>query len=149
MVIKLKFKTNIKIPRSLIQLINYSLVGLSNMILDLLIVNILMKIFNTYNGPLLMAFNIISFLVYSLNGYVLNKKFTFKSEEKSYLKYMIVLGGSVIIESPLFSLLTTFNIFSLDKVLWANICKIISFTLGGVMCFLINKFLIFKDKKSD
>lgn len=149
MVIKLKFKTNIKIPRSLIQLINYSLVGLSNMILDLLIVNILMKIFNTYNGPLLMVFNIISFLVYSLNGYVLNKKFTFKSEEKSYLKYMIVLGGSVIIESPLFSLLTTFNIFSLDKVLWANICKIISFTLGGVMCFLINKFLIFKDKKSD
>ncbi|WP_425544837.1 GtrA family protein [Clostridium cadaveris] len=108
-----------------------------------------MKIFNTYNGPLLMAFNIISFLLYSLNGYVLNKKFTFKSEQKSYLKYMIVLGGSVIIESPLFSLLTTFNIFSLDKVLWANICKIISFTLGGVMCFLINKFLIFKDKKSD
>ncbi|MFQ9976821.1 GtrA family protein [Clostridium cadaveris] len=149
MVIKLKFKTNLKIPKSLIQLLTYSLVGLSNMILDLLIVNILMKIFNTYNGPLLMAFNIISFLLYSLNGYVLNKKFTFKSEEKSYLKYMIVLGGSVIIESPLFSLLTTFNIFSLDKVLWANICKIISFTLGGVMCFLINKFLIFKDKKSD
>ncbi|UFH66173.1 GtrA family protein [Clostridium cadaveris] len=147
--IKLKFKTNLKIPKSLIQLLTYSLVGLSNMILDLLIVNILMKIFNTYNGPLLMAFNIISFLLYSLNGYVLNKKFTFKSEEKSYLKYMIVLGGSVIIESPLFSLLTTFNIFSLDKVLWANICKIISFTLGGVMCFLINKFLIFKDKKSD
>lgn len=149
MVIKLKFKTNLKIPKSLIQLLTYSLVGLSNMILDLLIVNILMKIFNTYNGPLLMAFNIISFLLYSLNGYVLNKKFTFKSEQKSYLKYMIVLGGSVIIESPLFSLLTTFNIFSLDKVLWANICKIISFTLGGVMCFLINKFLIFKDKKSD
>lgn len=149
MVIKLKFKTNLKIPKSLIQLLTYSLVGLSNMILDLLIVNILMKIFNTYNGPLLMAFNIISFLLYSLNGYVLNKKFTFKSEEKLYLKYMIVLGGSVIIESPLFSLLTTFNIFSLDKVLWANICKIISFTLGGVMCFLINKFLIFKDKKSD
>ncbi|NME63893.1 GtrA family protein [Clostridium cadaveris] len=145
----MKFKTNLKIPKSLIQLLTYSLVGLSNMILDLLIVNILMKIFNTYNGPLLMAFNIISFLLYSLNGYVLNKKFTFKSEEKSYLKYMIVLGGSVIIESPLFSLLTTFNIFSLDKVLWANICKIISFTLGGVMCFLINKFLIFKDKKSD
>ena len=145
----IKFKTNLKIPKSLIQLLTYSLVGLSNMILDLLIVNILMKIFNTYNGPLLMAFNIISFLLYSLNGYVLNKKFTFKSEEKSYLKYMIVLGGSVIIESPLFSLLTTFNIFSLDKVLWANICKIISFTLGGVMCFLINKFLIFKDKKSD
>ena len=149
MVIKLKFKTNLKIPKSLIQLLTYSLVGLSNMILDLLIVNILMKIFNTYNGPLLMAFNIISFLLYSLNGYVLNKKFTFKSEEKSYLKYMIVLGGSVIIESPLFSLLTTFNIFTLDKVLWANICKIISFTLGAVMCFLITKFLIFKDKKSD
>ena len=145
MVIKLKFK----IPKAFRQLIIYSLVGFSNMILDLLIVNILMKIFNTYNGPLLMAFNIISFLVYSLNGYTLNKKFTFKSSEKSYLKYMIVLGGSVIIETPLFSILTVFNIFSLDKVLWANLCKILSFTIGGIMCFLINKFLIFKEKKSD
>lgn len=149
MVIKLKFKINFKIPKAFKQLIIYSLVGFSNMILDLLIVNILMKTFNTYNGPLLMAFNIISFLVYSLNGYTLNKKFTFKSSEKSYLKYMIVLGGSVIIETPLFSILTVFNIFSLDKVLWANLCKILSFTIGGIMCFLINKFLIFKEKKSD
>lgn len=144
---KLKFK--IKIPKSLKQLIIYSLVGLSNMILDLIVVNILMKAFNTYNGPLLIAFNIISFLVYSLNGYTLNKKFTFKSSKKSYSKYMMVLGGAAIIEAPLFSLLTMFNIFSLNKVLWANICKIMSFTIGGVACFLINKFLVFKDKKSD
>ena len=149
MVIKLKFKIKFKVPKTFKQLIIYSLVGFSNMILDLLIINILMKIFDTYNGPLLMAFNIISFLVYSLNGYILNKKFTFKSSEKSYLKYMIVLGVSLIIETPIFSTLTYFNIFYLDKVLWANLCKILSFTLGGIMCFLINKFLIFKEKKSD
>lgn len=128
------------------ELICYSFVGFLNLIIDLCVVNFLMFITKIYKGPILTIFSIISFFVYSLNGYKLNKKYTFKTAENSYMKYISVLALSVIIESPLFSLFSMFNVFSLNEILWANISKIVSFSIGGTLCFIINKHFVFRKK---
>ncbi len=126
------------------ELIKYALIGTVNFLLDMVVVNILMYIFQIYKGYTLVFFNVISFFVYSTNGYFMNKKYTFKSNESSYPKYITVLAISMLLDSLMFSTLTLYNVFGLNKVLWANISKLIAFATTGTLCFIVNKFVVFK-----
>ncbi len=62
----------------LTQFIKYALVGAINIIIDIIILNILSYTTGITSGKMLFVFNIIAFCVYSICGYKLNKKFTFK-----------------------------------------------------------------------
>ena len=138
----MKFFTNKKV---FTQMISYALVGTVNFLVDFSIVNILMYLFKIYSGKFLALFNIISFFAYSTTGYFLNRAFTFKSHNSSYVKYVTVLGISMLADSLILSTLTLYNIFNINKILWANIVKLFSFMVTGTACFIINKFIIFKE----
>ncbi|MFA9398264.1 MAG: GtrA family protein [Clostridiaceae bacterium] len=127
----------------IIEFIKYALVGSSNVLIDFIILNTLMHFTGIYQGSYLILFNIASFLIYSTNGYILNKKFTFKSEKASYFLYILVLGSAMIVNSLILFALSVNNTFSLDQVLWANISKLIASITSGIVSFLINKFLVF------
>jgi putative flippase GtrA len=143
-----------------IQLIKYALVGATNIIIDVIILNILSYGTGITNGKMLFIFNIISFSVYSFSGYKLNKKFTFKetSPEKAYLKYASILFFSMILNSlmlvtltsknPLIALIPSItNIVKLNH-LWLNISILIVSMFIGLLGFLINKFFVFNKKKT-
>ncbi len=149
-----------KILQSLSQFINYSLVGATNIIIEIIILNILSFTTGITHGKMLFVFNIISFSVYSISSYKLNKKFTFKetSPKKGYLQYASVLFFSMILNSFMLVLLTSRNplisllhhhrnIIHLNH-LWFNICILIDSTIIGLLGFLINKFFVFNKKKT-
>ncbi|MFD3157552.1 GtrA family protein [Haloimpatiens sp. FM7330] len=129
---------------NLMQFITYALVGGSNGLINLLIINILSRLTNIYSGKTLFLFDFIAFIAYSINGYFLNRKFTFKSKDSSYFKYAGVLAISAIFNTMLFVTLTNNNIFNLSKSIWLNISKLIASITIGIITFLVNKFFVFK-----
>lgn len=139
------------IKNNLIQFITYALIGGSNVIINFIVLNTLSSITkiysatNTYTKLILFSFEVIAFILYSINGYLLNRKFTFKYTKSSYPKYALVLGISSFFNANLFILLTAHNTFNFNAKLWFNISKLISSITIGVITFLVNKFFIFKE----
>ncbi|MCY6483784.1 GtrA family protein [Clostridium aestuarii] len=143
-------KSNCTTKQNLVQFITYALVGGSNVLINFAIINILSSITNiysatdTYSRALLYLFDIAAFGAYSINGYLLNRKLTFKSNKSSYLKYALVLGISAFFNTNIFVWLTGHNTFYLPIKLWFNLSKLIASITVGIVTFLINKFFIFK-----
>lgn len=153
-----------KTQQSLSQFIKYGLVGATNTIIDIGILNILSYTTGITHGKILFVFNTIAFLVYSICGYKLNKKFTFKnsfretSSQNAYFQYASVLFVSMLINSCMLILLTRRNplihiihhhrnIVKLNH-LWLNMSMLIGSMIVGVIGFLINKFFVFNKKKT-
>lgn len=132
------------------QFILYSIIGGSNFLIDLGILNILWHVTGIYQGFTNYIFKFISFCAYSTNGYYWNKRFTFKSDSKSnsYFKYASVLGVAMLINASILSIMTMNNIFKVNPKLWANISSLTGSIITGIASFLINKFFIFEKKQS-
>lgn len=129
----------------------YTLVGCSNTVIDVVIMNLLWSISGTYIGNINYLFKLISFSVYSTTGYMLNKKFTFKSSEKnnsSYIGYVSTAGTITAIDTVLIALITQYNIFNLSDLIWANTVNLSVCAVMGFIGFLINKFIIFGNKNT-
>ncbi|WP_291633792.1 GtrA family protein [Clostridium sp.] len=146
--------------QSLTQFIKYALVGATNVIIDVAILNILSYTTGITHGRMLFVFNLIAFCFYSICGYKLNTKFTFRetSKTKAYFQYSSVLFFSMILNSFMLVILTSRNplthllhnhrnIISLDH-LWLNISMLLGSMLIGIVGFLINKFFVFNRKKT-
>jgi putative flippase GtrA len=129
---------------SFLQFILYALIGGLNVLLDFGFLNIMMILTGINKGYMLFVFNALSFIVYSTNGYLLNKKFTFKSSQNSYFKYISVLGTAMILNGIILSNLTLHNFASVNPLLWANISKLIASMTTGTLSFIVNKFFVFK-----
>ena len=149
-----------KTTQSLAQFIKYSIVGASNTIIDIAVLNILSYTTGITHGKTLFLFNLIAFSIYSVCVYNLNKKFTFKENaaKNAYFQYASVLFFSMILNSfilvhltrrnPLIRLMNHHrNIVHLDH-LWLNISMIIGCIILGLLGFLINKFFVFNKKKA-
>jgi len=146
--------------QSITQFIKYALVGGSNMIIEFTILNILSYTTGITSGKMIFVFNFIAFSIYSVCGYNLNKKFTFRetSPKKAYFQYASVLFVGMITNSLLLIVLTSHNplinimhhhgnIVKLNH-LWFNICIIMGSMTLGLFGFLINKFFVFNKKKT-
>ncbi|MEK6266090.1 MAG: GtrA family protein [Clostridium sp.] len=142
------------------ELIKYALVGCTNVIIDILILNILSYTTGITSGKTLFVFNIIAFLVYSISGYMLNENFTFKgiARPKAYFQYASILFFSMIFNSLLLVVLTSYNplialipnepnIVRLNH-LWLSLVILTNSAVIGLLGFLINKFFVFNKKKT-
>ncbi len=97
-----------------------------------------------YSGNINYLFKLISFSIYSINGYFLNRKFTFKTKNSSYIQYASVIGIAAILNGIILSNLSSYNLLNVSQVLWSNISALIASMGTGILSFLINKFFIFK-----
>jgi len=149
-----------KTYKSLVQFIKYAFVGAINTIIDIVILNILSFSTGITHGKMLFIFNIIAFSIYSICGYNLNKKFTFKegSRTSTYFEYASVLLFGMILNSCMLVILTSrnplihlfkggSNIMKLNH-LWFNICILMDSITIGFFGFLINKFFVFNENKT-
>ncbi|MBU3159090.1 GtrA family protein [Clostridium frigoris] len=149
-----------KRTQSLAQFIKYSIVGASNTIIDIVILNILSYTTGITHGKTLFLFNLIAFCIYSICGYNLNKKFTFKENkpQNAYFQYASVLFFTMILNSfilvyltrrnPLIHLMHYHRNIAHLNHLWLNMSMLIGCIILGLLGFLINKFFIFNKKKA-
>ena len=126
------------------QFIKYTLIGGINVLIDFGILNILWIITGIYKGYINYLFKFISFIAYSTNGYFMNKKFTFKSNNNSYFKYISVLAVTAILNAFILSNLSMHNFFNFKPIIWSNISALIASIVTGIISFLVNKLFVFK-----
>ncbi|AJD30518.1 MULTISPECIES: GtrA family protein [Clostridium] len=129
---------------SFIEFIKYASIGALNVLIDFLVLNLLWSFTGMYSGNINYLFKLISFSIYSINGYFLNKKFTFKTKDSSYIQYASVIGIAAILNGIILSNLSSYNLLNVSQVLWSNISELIASMGTGILSFLINKFFIFK-----
>lgn len=131
---------------SIIQFITYALVGASNVIIDILVLNILWAVSGHYLGEINYIFKLISFSIYSTTGYLLNRKFTFKTKAcaKSYFSYISLLAVLSFLDAIILVRLTELNPFHLPPEVCANASALFAAMITGVFGFVINKTIIFK-----
>lgn len=132
--------------KTFLQLACYALIGTSNIIIDVIVLNILWHLTGLYSGNINYLFKFISILVYSTSGYFLNRKFTFKAEasNKSYFRYVSLLFVLGIFDAKLLVLLNDMNPLKLQLNLCANFAAVLSSIITGSLGFVINKMIIFK-----
>lgn len=132
----------------IIQLVKYGSIGFVNFLINVGVLNLLMYITNITSGFTFYIFVAISFIIYSTNGYLMNKKFTFKykANKNPYFQYLAVMGTAAFFNATIISTLTLFNIFKLSPRLWANVVILLASMITGLCSFLINKLVIFKNK---
>lgn len=91
------------------QVLIFALVGAVNTGLEILILNFFWWITGCYKGNINYLFKFIAFILCSVLGYLMNKKFTFKSREedkKAYVKYAIIFATLSFIESVIIAEMT-------------------------------------------
>ncbi|WP_238903051.1 MULTISPECIES: GtrA family protein [Clostridium] len=132
--------------KTFLQLACYALIGTSNIIIDVIVLNILWHLTGLYSGNINYFFKFISILVYSTSGYFLNRKFTFKAKasNKSYFRYVSLLFVLGIFDAKLLMLLNDMNPLKLQLNLCANFAAVFSSIITGSLGFVINKMIIFK-----
>lgn len=119
---------------NVIKFIKFSLVGVINTLVSIVLFNIFLWMNMNY-----IIANIISYCIGILNSYALNSKWSFKSEysKKTFLKFA---GVNVIILVLNTCILTLgVNVLGLSPTLG----QIIATGLGVVIGFILNKFFVF------
>lgn len=139
--------------KTIIQILKFGIVGISNTVVDFAILNLLFWVFKIYSGSWIILFNIISFSMAVLNSYIWNKYWTFKAKEKKeakqqFSKFLFISVIGAVINSGIVYGVSTFidPLFDLSSGLWANIAKILATGFALVWNFIGYKFWAFKDK---
>ena len=141
---------------TIIQILKFGIVGMSNTIVDFAILNLLIWTFKIYSGSWIILFNIISFTLAVINSYVWNKYWTFKAKEKKdaaqeFSKFLFVSVIGAVINSGIVYGVSTFidPLFDLSSGLWANIAKILATGFALVWNFVGYKFWAFKGENDN
>jgi len=123
------------------QFIIFSFIGIINTIVDLLLLNILLLIFNNSTLWQFSIFKCISFIIACSLSYFLNSKFTFKDSYLNLLKYFKFITASLsgVFINILFS--TIFFLYFQNIDYNTFIKSTFSAVLGSIFSFIWNYFI--------
>ena len=116
--------------------LKFSIVGVVNFLIDFSVLNLLSFVTGINKGIFAALFSAVSFLIANLNSYFLNKRWTFKKNNKNsnYKPFFIISALGVAANVCVIYVLTTFISQSyFSDLVWLNVSKIIA--TGFVMFF--------------
>ena len=114
----------------------FSIIGSLNFLVDIAVLNILSYITGFNKGVFAAIFSAISFLIANVSSYYLNRKWTFRNNEKKS-RYKVFLAISVM--GIVANMLIVYNFTTyisqpyFSDIMWLNVSKIIA--TGFVMFF--------------
>ncbi|WP_254901145.1 GtrA family protein [Tuberibacillus sp. Marseille-P3662] len=136
------------------QYTQFNLIGITNGIIDIASFNLLLWLWPTEQGGLLLLYNSISYFLAVLNSYIWNARFTFRDNVKkgwSKQKIWFVLQA---IASLFISNLTFFlgnqllNWIGLPKWLVDNVAKGLAMFVSATASFIFMKWIVFRKGKA-
>jgi len=143
MVAALLFKEKLLI---LYQFAKFFLVGGMNTLVDLGILNLLIFVSEISSGLWYSVFKGFSFLVATINSYLWNKLWTFKTGKGTFSQFLVVSFIGLLINVGIASLVVnSIGIqFGLSAAAWASIGALAGSVVGLIWNFLGYKFIVFK-----
>ncbi|MEK7542462.1 MAG: GtrA family protein [Patescibacteria group bacterium] len=128
------------------QIIKFVIVGISNTLCDLAVLNLLIFLTAIASGLPFTVFKGISFLVAVGNSYFWNKHWTFHSNKKVFFQFLTIATVGLFLNVGTASLLV--NVvgpqFGLSQQVWANIGAIGGTLVVMTWNFTGYKFLVFQ-----
>lgn len=129
------------------QFTKFALVGVLNTSIDFGILNYLITATSVEKGLGIIPLNAISFSVATLNSFIWNKSWVFKSKKKAtFLTFLAVTLVGLLINSSVVYLLNEFVLptFISNSSLRPNIAKVFATAFSLVWNFLGYKLIVFK-----
>jgi putative flippase GtrA len=131
----------------------FSLVGLSNAVVDIGVLNLFLWLQPTREASLLVLYNGIALVLANVNSYIGNTRWTFRGRAEHNLR-----------QTTLFSLQALVNIGISTGVFWAlihpllvdtdipaslvgNVAKIISVAVASIVSFFLLRYVVFSRKR--
>lgn len=135
-----------------LQFAHFSLIGLMNGALDLVLLNALLAVWHTTNPLALIAINSVAYLGAVLNSYYWNAKFTFKKESQFSVKEKSAFAAqafvSLLISNVVFvSFVFLLRFSSLPLWMIHNGSKGISMALSSLCSYFFMRAFVFRGSK--
>lgn len=140
-----------RIP-SLWQFAKFGLVGVANTIVDIGILNFLIGLTGTNQGLGLALFGAIAFIGATINSYVWNAHWSFKTNSyrtaEELVKFFgVTLVGLLLKTAIIYAATTIYQQTRFGGDLWANIVNLLSIVVTLVWNFVGFKFFVFKSSQ--
>jgi putative flippase GtrA len=137
-----------------IQFFKFSLVGVSNFIIDASVLNLLSFTTKIYSGLPIALFNVISFSIAVTSSYAMNKRWVFRDPlapgTKKFSKFIGIYIGGNLLNTGVVLLLTSFFLPpGFTPQIWLNIAKIIALPPSTAWNFFGVRFFVFRSKHDE
>ena len=119
------------------QFLRFSLVGILNTLIDVVLFNLFVWIFSPNNSYMVIILNAVAYSIGALNSFFLNKWWTFKQHDRAtpnqVVSFILVTGLGIVGNSAFLWLATLIlTLLSFSGFFWVNIAKV-SAIAGSVM----------------
>lgn len=138
---------------SLVQIVKFGIVGVSNTVVDFAVLNFLMWVFKINSGTWMIVFNVAAFSLAVINSYIWNRYWTFKMKSREevpeeFMKFLLISVVGVFINSGIVYSGTTFltPLFGLSAGLWANGIKLMATGVAMIWNFIGYKLWAFRGR---
>jgi putative flippase GtrA len=139
--------------KTMVKYAQFSLIGGSNALLDLGVLNLLLLIWPTRSPELLVAFNIVALVLTNANSYLWNTLWTFRHRARHDARQVglftaqgllnVAMGGLVLwLIARLLVAYTT-----LSPMIGGNVAKVVSMRVASTLSFLFLRFFVFRRTK--
>jgi putative flippase GtrA len=131
----------------------FSIVGLSNSVVDIGVLNLFLWLEPTRDVHLLVLYNGIALVLANLNSYVWNTLWTFRGRAEHDVRQIVLFALQVLVNimvsSGLFwALIHPIIVYTeVPTYLAGNVAKIISVTVASTLSFFIMRYVVFSRRR--
>jgi membrane protein DedA with SNARE-associated domain/putative flippase GtrA len=149
-VFRLLRTTGEPLPTTGVKYAQFSLIGISNAMVDLGVLNLLLLIYPTRSPEILVLYNLVALALTNANSYLWNTLWTFRHHARHDAKQVGAFGLQAAVGIGVSSIvlwlvahgLVTYANFPL--LIGANVAKLASMLVGSTTSFLLLHFFIFR-----
>ncbi|SFM45803.1 Putative flippase GtrA (transmembrane translocase of bactoprenol-linked glucose) [Gracilibacillus orientalis] len=132
------------------QFFQFSIIGVSNALIDIAVLNVLLLLFHTEKTALLIVYNSISYSLAILNSYIWNASITFKRASKgdSYQRFAFFIQALISLGISNLVFLGANSLFAIIEIpnWWRyNLSKGLAMGLSSLASFFMIKYFVFRD----
>ena len=139
--------------KSLRQFIGYGLVGVLNLLLNLLIINLGIILTGISKGPIFLLISFIAFCIVVLHSFIWNKYLVFAAQKNAkklhheYAGFFLVSSGTVVVSlSIIWVMVSVIGAPSgISEPLWANIAVLVTIPTAVLCNFFGYKLFVFNN----
>jgi putative flippase GtrA len=131
----------------------FSVVGISNAVIDIGVLNLFLWLEPTREVYLLVIYNGIALVLANLNSYVWNTLWTFRGRAEHDLRQIVLFAlqvlVNIVVSNGLFwALIHPIIIYTeVPTYLAGNVAKIISVTVASTLSFFIMRYVVFSRRR--
>jgi putative flippase GtrA len=134
--------------------VQFSLVGVSNMLVDLGVFNLFLFFGPTRSPELLVAYNIVALILANANSYLWNTLWTFRRQARHDARQVGMFGAQAAVNIGVSNLLLwglahgLMASTSLSPQISGNVAKVASMVVASTVSFLLLRLFVFRPKEA-